>query len=90
MKIVIKSSDGQRYFKQSGGWTKEEPQAQVFKNTKTALKYCKENKLSSVQIVMIFDDGTTYVRALVTEAPEERVKKKPRKPIDDLLINYAA
>lgn len=90
MKIVVKSGDGQRYFKEAGGWSKEAGEAQIFKNTRTAVKYCKENKLSSAQVLMIFDDGTTCVRATINDAPETApVGRRLRRPVADLYINYA-
>jgi hypothetical protein len=65
MKIFVQDTNSKLFLKGCGAWTQAEDKALTFSTTKAALQFSLKNELTNVQLIIVFDDGTKYVRYIV-------------------------
>ncbi|HMP82474.1 MAG TPA: hypothetical protein PKA41_07165 [Verrucomicrobiota bacterium] len=56
MRILLQNKTSGEYFKDVGSWTRNASEAMDFLSSMKAIDFCVANKMSSVQIVLKFDE----------------------------------
>jgi len=73
MKILLKDPASHHVLKAPGEWTDNAKEAIGFPDTTQAIRFSIQHSLWRLQVVLQFNDGTQFVRAVVPGKLEARV-----------------
>jgi hypothetical protein len=71
MKILVQNCHNHLFLKTLSEWTPDPSEARIFPSSESALVYCSEHRIPSVQIVLKFDYDRYDVRVPVTADCEQ-------------------
>jgi hypothetical protein len=80
MRILIQQKETSLYFKDVGTWTRNPTEAMDFLSSTSAIEFCVTNKISSVQLVLKFEEQRYDIVLPVLARPPARSGDDPRKP----------
>jgi hypothetical protein len=78
MRILVQNLATLLYFKDVGAWTPNPEEALDFENSTVAIRFCQENKLRGVQVVVKFEDSYKDIHLSIPRPDDTSQTQQPR------------